>query len=90
MKIGDEVYVHGFVDEIRKDVIIIRNEGGYFGTVPSEMWMVDNTKEKFETSSEKEYNDYFDDLSAFVDILFDKEKSNQFIKECEEILGISL
>ena len=37
MKIGDEVYVHGYVDEIRKDVIIIRNDGGYFGTVPSEM-----------------------------------------------------
>ena len=37
MKIGDEVYVHGYVDEIRNDVIIIRNEGGYFGTVPSEV-----------------------------------------------------
>ena len=37
MKIGDEVYVHGYVDEIRKDVIIIRNDGGYFGTVPSEI-----------------------------------------------------
>jgi len=37
MKIGDEVYVHGYIDEIRNDVIIIRNEGGYFGTVPSEV-----------------------------------------------------
>ena len=37
MKIGDEVYVHGYVDEMRKDVIIIRNEGGYFGTVESEI-----------------------------------------------------
>lgn len=37
MKIGDEVYVHGYVDEIRKDVIIIRNEGGYFGTSPFEI-----------------------------------------------------
>lgn len=37
MKIGDEVYVHGFVDEIRKDVIIIRNDGGYFGTVANEV-----------------------------------------------------
>ena len=37
MKIGDEVYVHGYVDEIRNDVVIIRNEGGYFGTVPSEI-----------------------------------------------------
>ena len=37
MKIGDEVYVHGYVDEIRKDVIIIRNTGGYFGTVREEV-----------------------------------------------------
>lgn len=37
MKIGDNVYVHGYVDEIRKDTVIIRNKGGYFGTVPSEI-----------------------------------------------------
>ena len=37
MKIGDEVYVHGYIDEIRKDTIIIRNEGGYFGTVKEEI-----------------------------------------------------
>ena len=33
MKRGDEVYIHGYVDEIRKDTVIIKNEGGYFGTV---------------------------------------------------------
>ena len=37
MKIGDSVFVHGYVDEIRKDVVIIRNSGGYFGTVPNEI-----------------------------------------------------
>lgn len=37
MKIGDEVFVHGYIDEIRKDCIIIRNEGGYFGTVEAEV-----------------------------------------------------
>ena len=37
MKIGDSVLVHGYVDEIRKDTVIIRNKGGYFGTVPSEI-----------------------------------------------------
>lgn len=37
MKIGDEIYVHGYIDEIRKDIVIIKNEGGYFGTVPSEV-----------------------------------------------------
>ena len=37
MKIGEEVYIHGFIDEIRKDTVIIRNEGGYFGTVKEEL-----------------------------------------------------
>ena len=37
MKIGDRVYVHGHVDEIRKDCVIIHNDGGYFGTVKSEI-----------------------------------------------------
>lgn len=37
MKIGDEVYIHGYVDEIRNDTVIIKNEGGYFGTVEKEI-----------------------------------------------------
>ena len=37
MKIGDKVYIKGVVDEIRKDTIIIRNKGGYFGTVEEEI-----------------------------------------------------
>lgn len=37
MKIGDEVFVHGYVDEIIQDIVIIRNEGGYFGTVEGEI-----------------------------------------------------
>lgn len=37
MKIGDRVFIKGIVDEIRKDVVIIKNEGGYFGTVPGEI-----------------------------------------------------
>lgn len=28
MKIGDRVFVCGYIDEIRKDTIIIRNAGG--------------------------------------------------------------
>lgn len=37
MKIGDEVYIHGYIDEIRNDTVIIKNDGGYFGTVESEV-----------------------------------------------------
>lgn len=37
MKIGDRVFVHGYIDEIRKDTVIIRNNGGYFGTISSEV-----------------------------------------------------
>lgn len=36
-KIGDEVYIRGNIDEIRKDTIIIRNDGGYFGTIENEI-----------------------------------------------------
>lgn len=36
-RIDDEVYVHGYIDEIRKDIIIVRNDGGYFGTVFNEI-----------------------------------------------------
>lgn len=37
MKIGDEIWVHGYIDEIRQETCVIRNEGGYFGTVMSEI-----------------------------------------------------
>ena len=37
MKIGDEVYIHGYVDEIRGDTVIIKNSGGYFGTSKKEV-----------------------------------------------------
>ena len=37
MRIGEEVRVRGIVDEIRRDVVIIKNKGGYFGTVPEEI-----------------------------------------------------
>ena len=40
MKIGDEVVVRGYVDEIRNDVVIIRNDGGYFGTEPDEVMSI--------------------------------------------------
>ena len=52
ISIGDEVWVHGFVDEIRRDVIIIRNEGGYFGTVPSEMFYYEEERNGFGTLNE--------------------------------------
>ncbi|MDY6296631.1 MAG: hypothetical protein SPL45_10095 [Schwartzia succinivorans] len=37
MKIGDRCFVHGYVDEIRKDTVIIRNKGGYFGKSAEKM-----------------------------------------------------
>ncbi len=37
MKIGDRVLVHGVVDEIRNNTVIIKNRGGYFGTDPREI-----------------------------------------------------
>ena len=43
MKIGDRCFVHGYVDEIRKDTVIIKNKGGYFGTDPGEVIVVNDT-----------------------------------------------
>ena len=37
LKLNDEIYIKAFVDEIRKDIVICRNAGGYFGTIPSEI-----------------------------------------------------
>lgn len=39
LKIGDEIFIHATVDEIRKGCIICSNEGGYFGTVPEEIFI---------------------------------------------------
>lgn len=46
MKIGDEILVHGFIDEIRKDTVIVRNDGGYFGTSETEIERI-NDKDEF-------------------------------------------
>lgn len=54
MKIGDEVYIHGFIDEIRKDTIIIHNEGGYFGTIPEEVVTTPSPQQKCEDRAERD------------------------------------
>ena len=65
MKIGDSVYVHGYVDEIRKNTVIIRNDGGYFGTVESE---VCGEVPKRKRGKWIRHNTYHgDDTSGFVD-----------------------
>ena len=33
----DRIFVRGYVDEIRKDTVIVRNDGGYFGTTWNEV-----------------------------------------------------
>lgn len=37
MKIGDRIFVRGYIDEIRKDTVVVRNDGGYFGTTWNEV-----------------------------------------------------
>lgn len=68
MKIGDEVYIHGYVDEIRDDTIIIRNEGGYFGTSKREIrsepvW----SKSEYAFSTDKYVAVMHDDTILIVD-----------------------
>lgn len=66
MKIGDRVYIHGHVDEIRKDTVIIRNEGGYFGTVKSEIVEAQKTEDIVSVIRCKDckYSDTFSDMTA--------------------------
>lgn len=51
MKIGDRVLVRGVVDEIRKDTVIIKNRGGYFGTDPREVTEADGSRRKSDDRS---------------------------------------
>lgn len=51
-RIGDEVYIHGYIDEIRNDVVIIRNEGGYFGTSDREMFYYEEDERGYGTMNE--------------------------------------
>ena len=72
MTIDDEIYVHGYLDEIRQDKVIIRNEGGYFGTVADELVEVipkDQYKARLKV-----------DMAAMLEEL--KKEMNP-IKECE-------
>ena len=51
-RIGDEVYIHGYIDEIRNDVVIIRNEGGYFGTSDREIFYYEEDERGYGTMNE--------------------------------------
>ena len=74
LSIGDEVYIHGYIDEIRNDVIIIKNQGGYFGTVKEEIFdslywdlkitLQDETNYRF-----KGYHETPENFEAFEDFL---------------------
>lgn len=72
MKIGDTVYVHGYVDEIRRDTVIIRNNGGYFGTVKGEI-IVQNTPERGEKVIDT--SDAVDAIADYFDEICDTEHS---------------
>lgn len=60
MKIGDEILVHGFIDEIRKDTVIVRNDGGYFGTSKTEIMPRD-----------QEWDEVIFDMNEFFSIVDD-------------------
>ena len=82
MKIGDEVFVHGYIDEIRKDTVIIRNDGGYFGTVPDEIKITESC-----TLSKDEVDNLMSDLQKGDDLLTDddlRQLINDGINKCKE------
>ena len=66
LKIGQEVLIHGYVDEIRKDTVIIRNEGGYFGTVECEVTDIEMS----------DTNDVLDKIRNEITMLLEFNRSN--------------
>ena len=66
LKIGQEVLIHGYVDEIRKDTVIIRNEGGYFGTVEYEVTDIEMS----------DTNDVLDKIRNEITMLLEFNRSN--------------
>lgn len=66
LKIGQEVLIHGYVDEIRKDTVIIRNEGGYFGTVEYEVTDIEMS----------DTNDVVDKIMNEITMLFEFNRPN--------------
>jgi hypothetical protein len=83
-KIGQEVLIHGYIDEIRKDTIIIRNDGGYFGTVEWEVTDIEMP----------DTNDVLDKIRAEIDEL-DRYYDNDYFStnncpmyKCNEVLLI--
>ena len=66
LKIGQEVLIHGYVDEIRKDTVIIRNEGGYFGTVEYEVTDIEMSNT----------NDVLDKIMNEITMLLDFNRLN--------------
>ena len=82
MKIGDTVYIRGTIDEIRKDVVIIRNKGGYFGTVPEEIqegWI--DTEKLWSTTRERTVNQALE----IIDYATEKMARDEF-KTREELM----
>ena len=69
MKIGDEVYVRGTVDEIRGTTVIVKNKGGYFGTKKSEIVL-----------EPQEYNEIVYDADKFA-VLADGKRIRVIRKE---------
>lgn len=78
MRIGDTVYIRGTVDEIRKDVVIIKNDGGYFATVENEVTM---SKELHSCLLNKAYDNVLDVISSFRSEHGEKDYRNA----CDEI-----
>ena len=66
LKIGQEVLIHGYVDEIRKDTVIIRNEGGYFGTVEYEVTDIEMS----------DTNDVLDKIMSEITMLLEFNRPN--------------
>ena len=80
LKIGQEVLIHGYVDDIRKDTIIIQNDGGYFGTVECEVTDI-------EMSDTNEMLDKIkDEIENHCGLI--KENHCKYCSYCNSVMGV--
>lgn len=97
MRIDDEIYVHGYLDEIRQNKVIVRNDGGYFGTVVDEL-VEAIPKDQYESRLKADMVTILEDLKLDIEskinyyeqayIIYETDMSGRMFgcDECEELV----
>lgn len=80
MKIGDKVYVRGYIDDIRENIcsVIIRNDSGRFVTSETE---ITPTRELHRYLRDAAH----DDVRIIIDTLRSEHDDKSYLNACDDI-----